>query len=949
MDYSTTLNLPQTDFPMRAGLPQKEPQRLAYWDKIDLYQKMRESRQKAPAFILHDGPPYANGSIHMGTAMNKVLKDIINKYKYMQGFDIPYVPGWDTHGLPIEYQVIKTKKIRREEISALEFRRMCREYALRYVDIQREQFIRLGVVGDWDNPYLTLTPDYEARQIGIFGQMAQKGYIYQGLKPVYWCPQCETALAEAEIEYAERRSPSIFVKFPVIDSPRKWDAAYRPVSILIWTTTPWTIPANLATALHPDYRYVLAEAGGEYFILAEELQEEVFANIGFEQHKVCATFQGRELEGLTYRHPLYERESKVVLANYVTLEQGTGCVHIAPGHGQEDYETGLQYDLPIYAPMDEKGIFTAEAGEFAGLRYDEGNKAVTKALEREGALLDLSFITHQYPHCWRCKDEVIFRATEQWFASIQDFREQALAAVEEVRWIPAWGQTRMANMLKERRDWCISRQRTWGVPLPIFYCIHCDEPLLNAESIAAVQELFQKEGSDAWYIYDAAEILPPGCSCPACGKKDFRKEQDTMDVWFDSGSSHDAVLQDREVENLRWPADLYLEGSDQFRGWFQSSLLTAVAARGKPPYRSVLSHGWVVDGEGKKMSKSLGNVIAPEEVIKKYGADILRLWVFSADFTTDVHLSREILKQLAEIYRKIRNTCRFLLGNCYDFQPAQHGVPYEQLAEVDRWALHRLFKLVEKTTAAYENFEYHQIFHAIHNFAAVDMSNFYLDLVKDRLYVLEKEASSRRAVQTVLAEILKTLTLLIAPVLSFTAEEIWSYLPFEKGESVFLRAWPELPAYYADQELADRWEVLLQLREESNRVLEAARREKLIGSSLQAAVELYPDAELYPKLAAYAELLPMLLIVSDCRLHEPGAGIGPAEGGRDGDGLVAAQDLGLSLKIYKAPGSKCQRCWMYSPTVGQYGDEQGEVCSRCREILARSKTVAGPDNQAQKE
>lgn len=938
MDYSTTLNLPQTDFPMRAGLPQKEPQLLAYWKKIALYQKMRESRQKAPSFILHDGPPYANGSIHMGTAMNKVLKDIINKYKYMQGYDIPYIPGWDTHGLPIEHQVIKTNKIQREEISALEFRRMCREYALRYVDIQREQFIRLGVVGDWENPYLTLTPAYEARQIGIFGQMAQKGYIYKGLKPVYWCPQCETALAEAEIEYAERRSPSIFVKFPVIDNLGKWAATCRPAFVLIWTTTPWTIPANLAVALHPDYQYVLVEVQGEYFLLAEGLLEEVFTYLGLERTRVCGSFQGRELEGLIYRHPLYERKSRVVLADYVTLEQGTGCVHIAPGHGQEDYETGLQYALPIYAPLDERGVFTADTGEFAGLRYDEGNKAVTEALKREGVLLDLSFITHQYPHCWRCKDEVIFRATEQWFASIQDFREKALKAVEEVQWVPAWGQTRMTNMLKERRDWCISRQRIWGVPLPIFYCLHCGEPLLNAESIAAVQKLFQKEGSDAWFIYDAAEILPPRLSCSACGKKDFRKEQDTMDVWFDSGSSHDAVLQGREGEELRWPADLYLEGSDQFRGWFQSSLLTAVAARGKPPYRCVLSHGWVVDGEGKKMSKSLGNVIAPEEVIKNYGADILRLWVFSADFTTDVHLSRELLKQLAEIYRKIRNTCRFLLGNCYDFQPERHSIPYDRLTEVDRWALYRLFKLVEKTTAAFKNFEYHQVFHAIHNFAAVDMSNFYLDLVKDRLYVLEKEAPSRRAVQTVLAETLQALTLLIAPVLSFTAEEIWSYLPFKENESVFLKDWPELPAYYEDEKLAARWEVLLQLREESNRALEAARRDKLIGSSLQAAVELYPDEELYPKLAVYQELLPTLLIVSACRLHEPDVKLP-----ENGDGLVAAQELGLRMKIQRAPGAKCQRCWMYSPTVGQH-EEHGEVCSRCHEILDRSRPVAGQDN-----
>ena len=935
MDYSSTLNLPQTDFPMRAGLPKKEPQLLEYWGKIDLYHKMRANREKAPSYILHDGPPYANGNIHMGTAMNKVLKDIINKYKYMQGFDVPYIPGWDTHGLPIELQVIKDKKISRDEISELEFRQACREYAMRFVDIQREQFIRLGVVGDWENPYITLNPAYEARQIGIFGQMAQKGYIYKGLKPVYWCPQCETALAEAEIEYEERRSPSIYVKFPVVDNLGLWDEACKPAFILIWTTTPWTIPANLAVALHPEYRYVLVETQGEYLILAAEMLDAVFAYLGLEKTNICGSFQGRELEGLLCRHPLYERKSQVVLADYVTLEQGTGCVHIAPGHGQEDYETGLQYDLPVYAPLDERGVFTADAGEFAGLRYDEGNKAVTEALQREKALLDLSFITHQYPHCWRCKKEVIFRATEQWFASIQDFREDVLQAVEEVKWFPAWGKTRMANMVKERRDWCISRQRIWGVPLPIFYCTHCDEPLLNAESIQAVQDIFAKEGSDAWYIYEAAEILPEHLRCPACGKKEFRKEEDTMDVWFDSGSSHDAVLQGREEKGLHWPADLYLEGSDQFRGWFQSSLLTAVAVKEKPPYRSVLSHGWVVDGKGKKMSKSLGNVIAPEEIIKNYGADILRLWVFSADFTTDVHLSREILKQLAEIYRKIRNTCRFLLGNCFDFDPSRHSVPYDHLEEVDRWALHRLYKLVEKTGAAFENFEYHQVFHAIHNFAAVDMSNFYLDIVKDRLYVLDKNAPSRRAVQTVLAETLQALTLLIAPVLSFTAEEVWSKIHFKEKESVLLNAWPELPGHYENKELADRWELLLNLREESNKALEAARKEKLIGSSLQAAVELYPDEELYSQLSVYKELLPALLIVSSCELHKPGTEL-PAEGS------IAAQELNLHLKIGQALGEKCQRCWMYSQTVGQ-NKEHEEVCSRCHEILAQNKSAA--DNQ----
>jgi isoleucyl-tRNA synthetase len=937
MDYSKTLNLPQTDFPMRAGLPKKEPQIYAYWEKIDLYHKMRGKREGAPRFVLHDGPPYANGQIHMGTALNKVLKDIIIKYKYMQGYDTPYVPGWDTHGLPIEHQVIKTKKVDRKEVSDLDFRCMCRDYALHFLDFQRDQFKRLGVLGDWEDPYITLKPAYESAQVGIFGQMAQKGYIYKGQKPVYWCSECETALAEAEIEYFESRSPSIYVKFPVIDNLKKWEEDLKPAFFLIWTTTPWTIPANMAIAVNPSFTYQIRRVGEEYYVLAKELANEVFKTVGLPEGTVCQEFEGRELEGLVCRHPLYERDSKIVLANYVSLDQGTGCVHTAPGHGQEDYLTGLEYGLPVYAPLNDQGVFTEEAGEFAGLRYDEANKAVTMALEREKALLNLSFIKHQYPHCWRCKREVIFRATEQWFASIQAFREEALEAVKKVRWIPSWGEGRMNNMIADRSDWCISRQRIWGVPLPVFYCEDCGKTILTEESIAAVQDLFQKEGSDAWFVYEAGEILPPGFLCPACGGSRFRKEKDIMDVWFDSGSSHEAVMNNRE--DLHWPAELYLEGSDQFRGWFQSSLLTAVATRGEPPYRSVLSHGWVVDGEGKKMSKSLGNVIAPEEIIEKYGADILRLWVSSADFTSDVHLSSGILKQLSEIYRKIRNTCRFLLGNCFDFNPAEDGVKYDKLEEIDRWALHRLYQLVEKTKRAYDNFQFHQVFHAVHNFAVVDMSSLYLDIIKDRLYVLEKDSPSRRAAQTVLAEILNTLNRLIAPVLSFTAEEIWSYLPYRNEESVLLTSWPELPTYYQDEELAERWELLLQVREEVNRFLEKGRKDKLIGNSLQAGVELFPDEELYEKLKDYSSFLRELLLVSSCDLHKP-VSIAAEKGGetqtQEGIEITEeaekAQELNLKIKIKKAAGNKCQRCWVYSPTVDERKDHPG-TCSRCAAIL----------------
>ena len=922
MDYSGTLNLPKTDFPMKAGLPAKEPLILESWETDGLYQKMRQKRKGKPTFILHDGPPYANGSIHMGTAMNKVLKDIINKYRFMCGFDVPYVPGWDTHGLPIEHQVIKTKKIKRDEISTLEFRQLCHDYALQYLDIQRKQFKRLGVVGDWANYYITLDPAYEATQIGVFGKMAEQGFIYRGLKPVYWCAQCETALAEAEVEYQERTSPSIFVRFPVIDSKGKWGDHFKPSYIIIWTTTPWTIPANLAIALHPDFDYSLVKCDDVYYLMADELQESVLQTIGKAGGESCAKFKGKDLEGVVCRHPLYERNSPVVLADYVTLEQGSGCVHTAPGHGQEDYETGLKYELPIFAPMDSKGIFTEEAGEFQGIRYDKGNKAVNDALAREKALLSLSNISHQYPHCWRCNEEVIFRATEQWFASIRDFRDVALEAVRQVNWIPAWGEGRMNNMIAERRDWCISRQRVWGVPLPIFYCKDCNEPILLPESIAAVQDLFRREGSDAWFRYPAEEILPAKLACPTCGEHSFRKETDIMDVWFDSGSSHEAVLGNRA--DLDWPADLYLEGSDQFRGWFQSSLLTAVATRGVPPYRSVLTHGWVVDGEGKKMSKSLGNVIAPEDVIKQYGADILRLWVSSADFTSDVHLSGGIIKQLTEIYRKIRNTSRFLLGNTFDFQRDTDALPYAELEEIDRWALYRLNRLVQKTARAYDSYEFHLVFHAVHNFAVVDMSNLYMNIVKDRLYVLDKDDPSRRAAQTVLDVVLRTMAVLIAPVLSFTAEEIWSHIPQRETESVHLADWPVLPEQYGDVALAERWETIFNVREAVNAFLEHERREKRIGNSLAAMVQLYPDAPLFDILKEYESQLATIFLVSDCKLHEPAT--------EPETGSEKAPEMGLYVKVKKAPGEKCARCWMISPTVQGEGEGDG-ICARCAGII----------------
>ena len=908
---------------MKAGLPRKEPLILEAWEKANVFQKMGELRKDAPRFVLHDGPPYANGNIHMGTALNKVLKDMINRYKFMKGFHVPYVPGWDTHGLPVEHQVIKTKKIDRKNVSDIEFRKMCRDYALHYLNVQREQFKRLGVFGDWENPYVTLDPFFEARQVGVFGRMAQKGFIYKGLKPVYWCSQCETALAEAEVEYMEKKSPSIYVKFPVVDNQNKWGRDCEPAYVLIWTTTPWTIPANMAIAVHPEAEYVLVESGAEYYLMAQEMVEHVAAETGMEPGKVCQSFKGKAIEGIVCRHPVYERESKLVLADYVSMDQGTGCVHTAPGHGQEDYETGLLYNLPVFAPLNEKGYFTEEAGEFSGLGFGEGNKAVTKALDRENALLNLSFISHQYPHCWRCKKEVIFRATEQWFASIEKFRKEALQAVKNVRWIPAWGEGRMHNMISDRQDWCISRQRVWGVPIPIFYCQDCGIPVINQTSISAVQDLFSREGSDAWFVYDAKNILPPGFKCEDCGSDSFRKEKDIMDVWFDSGSSHDAVLDVRD--ELTWPADLYLEGSDQFRGWFQSSLLTAVATREKPPYKSVLSHGWVVDGEGRKMSKSLGNVIAPEEIIEQYGADILRLWVASADFTSDIHLSKGIIKQLTEVYGKIRNTCRFLIGNLHDFDPSRDAVDYNQLEEIDRLILHRLKKLADKTDQAYDQYEFHHVFHAVHNFAVIDLSNFYMDIIKDRLYVLEPDAPSRRAAQTVLADVLQVLNGLIAPVLPFTSEEIYSHVPYRTGDSIVMSTWPVLPEHYGDDDLAARWDVLSELRDEVNRMLEKARQGKQIGNSLQAHVDLFPGQALYDTLTDYESQLAALFIVSSCRLHDPS--VSPH------DKAEAAKNMDLKILVNNALGDKCSRCWMYSSSVVEEEKKHENVCARCDDIL----------------
>jgi len=920
MDYSKTLNLPRTDFPMRANLPEREPEILKFWDEIKVNDCVNAAAADRPKFILHDGPPYANGNIHLGTALNKTLKDIVNKFMSMQGYHTPYVPGWDTHGLPIETAVIKNTGANPHEMGAVNFRQHCRDYALRYRDIQREEFKRLGVRGDWEHPYMTLAPQFEAKQIEVFGAMAKKGYIYKGLKPVYWCADCETALAEAEVEYAEHKSPSIYVKFRLLDSG-KLLGSNEPVDVLIWTTTPWTLPANVAIALGGEYDYAFVRVPGAVLVLAEKLVDTVMAEVGIIEYSILKTVKGRELERMRCQHPFIERESLIILGDHVLLDQGTGCVHTAPGHGLEDYEVGVRYNLPIIQPLDSRGRFTAEGGKFAGLFCGDANKAIVEELQERGALVKMKFIKHSYPHCWRCKQPVIYRATEQWFASVEGFRPEALAAIENVDWIPTWGEERIRNMVADRLDWCISRQRVWGVPIPVFYCRACGKELITDASIAAVRDLFAKEGSDAWFSREAAEILPPGTQCPDCGAGDFRKETDIMDVWFDSGSSHMAVLETRD--DLEWPADLYLEGSDQHRGWFQSSLLTSVAVRGKAPYRAVLTHGFVVDGEGRKMSKSLGNVIYPQEVIKEFGADVLRLWVASADFKADIGASRDIMKQMSEVYRKIRNTCRFILGNLADFDPERDAVPYAAMSEIDRWALGRTAKLVRRVTDAYRSYDYHIVYHAVHNFCTIDMSALYLDILKDRLYTSTPAGQPRRAAQTVMYIVLNDLVRLIAPILTFTAEEIWRYLPEYSGkpETVQLAGWPAVDEQYEDAELADRWEKLLAVREVVAKGLETARQEKVIGQSLEAKVELYPDAEWHEFLRSYEPDLPTVFIVSQVNVHAPGSEA-PAE-------AIAQEGLpGMKVLVRPAAGTKCERCWNYNEEIGKDA-EHPTLCPRC--------------------
>ncbi len=929
MDYKETLNLPKTAFPMRANLAKREPEILARWEEQGLYRRILDNSSGRPLFVLHDVPPYANGHIHMGHAVNKILKDIVVKSRSMFGFHSPYVPGWDCHGLPIEHQVDKELGPEKESLSKADVRRRCRAYAERFVGIQREEFQRLGVFGLWDEPYLTMNYGYEAQIAREFGRFVEAGAVYVGQKPVYWCASCRTALAEAEVEYAEKRSPSIYVKFRFGGDPAEIDPALagKRVSVVIWTTTPWTIPANLAVALNPEFEYAAYEApagSGEVWILARRLAPVVLEAAGVEGGRELARVDPVALEGKAFRHPLYDRDSVVVLGDHVTLEAGTGCVHTAPGHGQEDYEVALRYGLEPYAPVDDRGRFTADVGDrFAGRHVFQANAEVNAALREVGALLREEEIEHSYPHCWRCKQPVIFRATRQWFISMDKtgLRQKALSEIDRVQWVPRWGRERIYNMVRDRPDWCISRQRAWGVPITAARCADCGATYLDPRLSYRAAEVFEGEGADAWFERPLEDFLPEGAACPSCGSTRLEKEEDILDVWFDSGVSFAAVCEKRP--ELDSPADLYLEGSDQHRGWFHSSLLAAVGTRGHAPYRAVLTHGFVVDGQGRKMSKSQGNVVSPDEVIRRYGAEILRLWVAAEDYRDDIRISEEILKRLVEAYRRIRNTCRFLLGNLSDFDPRADAVDRSELWEIDRYCLDRLNRLVERCRRAYEEYEFHVIFHRIHNFCAVDLSAFYLDILKDRLYTFPARSRGRRAAQTVLYEVLHKLCRLMAPVLAFTADEVWQHLP-AAGDSVHLELFPEVEADAVDDELADRWDRLRRLRALVTRAAEDARVRKLIGHSLDAKVVLHVDNRWEAFLGPYASELPFLFIVSQVDLV-------PGEGGAFTD-----PDLpGVGATVERAEGEKCQRCWNYSPTVGR-DPEHPEACARCVEHLAEA-------------
>lgn len=927
MDYKDTLNLPKTKFKMKASLSQKEPEMLKAWEKEKLYDKVQNATEGRPLYLLHDGPPYANGHIHLGTAFNKVLKDIILKSKRMAGFHCPYIPGWDCHGLPIEHNVDKELGPKKKDIPKLSFRSACRKYAGKWIKTQKEEFKRLGVLGAWDDPYLTIKYEYEASIAREFNRFLVNGSVTRSKKPVYWCSSCVTALAEAEVEYDDHSSSSIFVKFPVADDVSDIipELKGKKVAAVIWTTTPWTLPANLAVAMHPDFTYAAVHVGDEVLILAEELVEQALAACGISEYAIVTTFSAAGLEGRKCKHPFIERESLIVLADYVTLESGTGCVHTAPGHGREDYITGIKYELPVLSPVDNHGKFTDDAGPYEGMLITEANPIICEDMKKNGALLGMGQLSHSYPHCWRCKKPVIFRATEQWFISMDknDLRQKSLDAIKTVSWTPSWGMERIHGMVENRPDWCLSRQRAWGVPITAVMCAKCGH-IQNDEAInQKIDELFLKEGADAWFSHPLVDFLGDKQACSNCGATEFEKEEDILDVWFDSGVSYAAVLEER---GLSTPADLYLEGSDQHRGWFQSSLLASVGTRGIPPYKGVLTHGFVVDGKGKKMSKSIGNVIAPEEIIKKYGAEILRLWVSSEDYRDDIKISDEILNRLTDAYRKIRNTIRYMLGNLSDFDPRKDSISYADMSELDRWALSQFEVVKRKVITAYNDFDFHTVFQVIPYFCNITMSAFYLDILKDRLYTEYAISTTRRASQTVLYEILDGLLRLMSPVLSFTAAEAWPFLPADtnREENVFVASFPALKDEYLDDDLNTTWGKLQELRTEITKVLEGARREKVIGHSLEAEVWLTVSGEVESFLADKWETLATICIVSS--LHKADT-IGP-------DAVTSELFPEISIRVKASESQKCERCWMRSETVGQDADRP-EICERCSSVMGQ--------------
>ena len=917
-DYGKTLNLPVTEFPMRANLPENEPTTQKLFDD-GLYEKILEKNKDNKPFILHDGPPYANGEIHIGHALNKILKDTINRYKMLKGYNTIFVPGYDTHGLPTEKRAIDVLGLDRDKIGINVFRDTCRDFAAGFIEKQTEGFKRLGVLADWNNPYITYKPELESRQVEVFGKMYEKGYIYKGLKPVYWCTDCETALAEAEIEYKDVDTTSIYVKFEVKDSKGLFET--ENTYIVIWTTTPWTLPGNTGITVGGDFTYAFVKVGNETLIMAKERVDDVMKESGIEDYEVTGTIPGKDLEGVICKHPFLDRESRVILGSedtiLVELGTGTGAVHTAPSYGKEDYLAGMKNGLDLIVCVDGKGYQTEDAGIFAGLKYDESNDVIIKWLEDNKFLLHKEVLNHSYPHCWRCKNPIIFRATKQWFCSVDKFRQETLDAIKDVKWVPTWGEDRISSMVKERADWCISRQRTWGVPLPIFYCAKCEKEYVTPESIAKISKLFREKGSNAWYDMDVKDLLPAGAKCE-CGCEDFTKEKDIMDVWFDSGSTHQGVLVERGIP---YPADLYLEGADQYRGWFQSSLLTSVAINGKAPYKEVLTHGWTVDGQGRVMHKSLGNGISPQEVIKDYGADILRLWVLSSDYQSDVRLSKDILKQITEVYRKIRNTARYILGNTSDFDPNKDMVAYEEMEEIDKFALARLNKLVKAYQDSYDKYDFHTAYQLINSFCVVDMSNFYLDIIKDRLYTYKKDSKERRSAQSSMYIILDALVKLLAPMASFTAEEIWRYMKHldnENVESVMLTSFPEVKAEYDNEELEAKWNKIVDLKSQVAKVLEEARAAKTIGHSLNAKVTLYVSKESadYKFIEENLDILQIVFIVSALELKEESR----------------KESKEISINVEQAEGEKCERCWMYSTTVGE-DKENPTICHRCSEHI----------------